>query len=263
MLVSGFTAYLGVVLILAVGTGIYTGMSTGQMVLWVIFAAVATIVAELIVGIASMYSGWFSSFATALIFLGLGMLIGFPPEALAVLVGFTVATGPSFSDMAYDLKSDWIVRGEGKNQAFELAGWKQQYFAELFSFCVAITIVALVYNYYFDQGQVPPVARVYIAAIEAGASSEAATYLIQWTDVGALIQWVGGESKQLDILFAAGLLIRNPMACVAIFIGLLIRWFVTAKFGDEGKKKLYVISAGFIAGSAIYSFFSSTLKMGK
>ena len=56
-----------------------------------------------------MHSGWFPGFATALIFLLVGMLIGFPPIPLALMVGYTSATGPAFSDMAYDLKSGYIL----------------------------------------------------------------------------------------------------------------------------------------------------------
>lgn len=62
-------------------------MNFMTMVFWLIFAAFAAIASELIVGISAMHSGWFPGFATALIFLLVGMLIGFPPMALAVLVG--------------------------------------------------------------------------------------------------------------------------------------------------------------------------------
>jgi hypothetical protein len=40
-----------------------------------------------------MHSGWFPAFAVALITLTIGILIGFPPTALAVLVGFSAAAG--------------------------------------------------------------------------------------------------------------------------------------------------------------------------
>ena len=46
-----------------------------------------------------MHAGWFPAFATALIFLIVGMLLGFPDLPLAILVGFTAATGPAFADM--------------------------------------------------------------------------------------------------------------------------------------------------------------------
>ncbi|MCS2608474.1 OPT/YSL family transporter [Halomonas dongshanensis] len=261
-LLSGFSVYLIVALVLALGTGIYTGMSLGMLIGWLVFAALAAMASELIVGIAAMHSGWFPSFATALIALVIGMLIGFPSTALGVLVAFTVATGPAFADMAYDLKAGWTIRGEGQDRAYELDGRRQQYFAELFSFGVAIVIVALAFRAYFDADLVPPVARVYVATIDAGASMDVARQLLIWSVVGALIQAVGGMSRQIGVLLATGLLITSPVAGIVIYIALLIRWLVVKRFGPQGGHKLYILGAGFITGSALYSFFSSTLKLG-
>ncbi|MGF1680005.1 OPT/YSL family transporter [Photobacterium minamisatsumaniensis] len=259
---SGFSVYLTIALMLAIGTGIYTDMSLGMMIGWLAFAAVAALASEMIVGIAAMHSGWFPSFATGLIFLVLGMLIGFPSEALGILVAFTVATGPAFADMAYDLKAGWVIRKEGTDEEFELAGRKQQYFAELFSFGIAIIIVAFAHQFYFAQDLVPPVARVYVATIEAGADSSIATMLAGWAVVGAIIQFIGGISRQIGVLLATGLLIMSPKAGIMIFVGLAIRFIVLKMFGEQGKKQLYVLGAGAISGSALYSFFTSTLKLG-
>lgn len=261
-MISGLTAYLIVALILALGTGIYTGMSLGMLIGWLVFAAMAAMASELIVGIAAMHSGWFPSFATALIFLVIGMLIGFPTTALGVLVAFTVATGPAFADMAYDLKAGWVIRGEGSDRDYEVDGRRQQYFAELFSFGVAIVIVAFAFNAYFAADLVPPVARVYVATIDAGASAEIAKQLAIWASVGAVVQAVGGMSRQIGVLLATGLLITSPLAGIVIYIALIIRWLVVKRFGDNGGQKLYILGAGFITGSALYSFFSSTLKLG-
>lgn len=261
-MISGLTAYLIVALILALGTGIYTGMSLGMLIGWLVFAAMAAMASELIVGIAAMHSGWFPSFATALIFLVIGMLIGFPTTALGVLVAFTVATGPAFADMAYDLKAGWVIRGEGSDRDYEVDGRRQQYFAELFSFGVAIVIVAFAFNAYFAADLVPPVARVYVATIDAGASAEIAKQLAIWASVGAVVQAVGGMSRQIGVLLATGLLITSPLAGIVIYIALIIRWLVVKRFGDNGSQKLYILGAGFITGSALYSFFSSTLKLG-
>lgn len=261
-LLTGFGVYLFVALVLALGTGIYTGMSMSMLIGWLVFAALAAMASELIVGIAAMHSGWFPSFATALIFLVIGMLIGFPATALGVLVAFTVATGPSFADMAYDLKAGWNIRGEGSDRNYELEGRRQQYFAELFSFGVAIVIVASAFQSYFAEDLIPPVARVYVATIDAGASLEVAKQLLIWGVVGAIIQTVGGVSRQIGVLLATGLLITSPTAGIVIYIALLIRWLVVKRFGSAGSQKLYVLGAGFITGSALYSFFSSTLKLG-
>ncbi|WP_447957257.1 OPT/YSL family transporter [Vreelandella sp. EE7] len=261
-MLNGFGVYLIIALTLALGTGIYTDMPLGMLFGWMVFAALAAMASELIVGIAAMHSGWFPSFATALIFLVIGMLIGFPSEALGILVAFTVATGPAFADMAYDLKAGWVIRGEGTDREYELDGRRQQYFAELFSFGVAIVIVALVFNAYFAADLVPPVARVYVATIDAGASMEVAQQLLIWGVVGAIIQAVGGMSRQIGVLLATGLLITSPVAGIVIYMALVIRWLVVKRFGTDGGHKLYILGAGFITGSALYSFFSSTLKLG-
>ena len=106
---GGYVAYLVVAVLLAVITGIWSEMGAVQLIIWVIFSAFAAIASELIVGISAMYSGWFPGFATALIFLIVGMLIGFPSLPLGILVAYTSATGPAFSDMAYDLKCGYIL----------------------------------------------------------------------------------------------------------------------------------------------------------
>jgi uncharacterized oligopeptide transporter (OPT) family protein len=259
----GYLAYLGIALGIAIFTGLYTEMSIGMLIFWIIFAAFAAIASELIVGIAAMHSGWFPAFATALIFLVLGMLIGFPPLALAILVGFTAATGPAFADMAYDLKAGWILRGEGKDPEFEKEGRKQQYITELISFIVAIIVVFFSYNFYFEQGLFPPVDRVYIATIQAGSSISVAYSLLIWAIPGAIIQFAGGPKKQLGVLFATGLLINYPIAGITMLVALAIRIIVLRMYKEKGRSYLFILGAGFITGAALYSFFTSTLSLGK
>lgn len=260
---KGLVIYLAAALVLAVVGGLISQMSTGQFIFWIIFAAFAAIVSELIVGLSAMHAGWFPAFATALIFLVLGMLFGFPPVALALLVGYTAATGPAFADMAYDLKAGWILRGSGEDPEFELEGRKQQYIAEVISFLVAIVIVGLVYKVYFVQDLFPPVDRVYVATIKAGTDMQVARYLIMWAIPGAIIQFLGGPARQLGILFATGLLINYPIAGITVLVGIAIRLITVKRFGEEGQRQLYVLGAGFIAGASLYSFFTSTLKLGK
>jgi uncharacterized oligopeptide transporter (OPT) family protein len=210
-----------------------------------------------------MHSGWFPAFATALIFLVLGMLFGFPPIALAMLVGFTASTGPAFADMAYDLKAGWLLRGEGEDPEFERKGRKEQYIAEIISFIVAIGVVFVAHKFYFEQDLFAPVNRVYVATIEAGASLDVAKNLLIWAIPGAIIQFAGGPEKQLGVLFATGLLINYPIAGLTVLAGLAIRVVVLKKYKEEGQSALFVLGAGFIAGAAVYSFFTSTLQLGK
>ncbi|MDF2679609.1 MAG: hypothetical protein K0R47_799 [Brevibacillus sp.] len=259
----GFVAYLVIALIVALTGGLISHMSFGMLIGFMIFAAFAAYVHELIVGIAAMHSGWFPAFAIALITLIIGMMIGFPPVALALLVGFSAATGPAFADMGYDLKTGYILRGNGTDPEAELAGRKQQYFAGLIAFGVALITVMFSYNSFFSQGLIPPVDKVYASTIEAGTSPEVAKQLLMWAIPGAILQLVGGSSRQIGVMFATGLLILNPNAGWAVLAGILIRMVVLKAKGKEAESTLSILAAGFIAGDALYSFFSSVVKFAK
>ena len=56
---KGFIAYLVIALGLAVATGLYYEMGVGMFIAWVVFAAVAALISEPIVGVSAMHSGWF------------------------------------------------------------------------------------------------------------------------------------------------------------------------------------------------------------
>ena len=258
---GGYVAYLVVAILLAVITGIWSDMSIIQLIIWIVFAAFAAIASELIVGISAMYSGWFPGFATALIFLIVGMLIGFPAMPLGILVAYTSATGPAFSDMAYDLKCGYILRGNGADQELEKEGRKQQYYSELIGFTVAFVLVAFMANKYFSQGLFAPVDATFAATIEAGAGGDVAKWLIIWAIPGAIIQFLGG-SRQVGILFATGLLVGSTINGLTILIALLIR-FVLVRRNKENEHTLNILGAGSLAGAALYSFFTATLALGK
>jgi len=251
---GGFLAFALGALLLAITAGLFSEMSPGMMVGFVLFAALAALVSELIVGLSAMHAGWFPAFATALIFLVLGMLLGFPSVPLAILVGFTAATGPAFADMGYDLKAGWILRGEGAFPEYERQGRKQQYLAELLGFVVAAAFVLLVYERYFEADLLPPVDRVFAATIQAGANPRLAVSLLIWAVPGAIIQAVGGSSRQLGILFATGLLILNPAAGWTAVVALVIRGLLMRRFGEAAEGPMYVAAGGFIAGSAVTGF---------
>lgn len=258
---GGYVAYLIVAVLLAVITGIWSDMSMFQLIIWVIFSAFAAIASELIVGISAMYSGWFPGFATALIFLIVGMLIGFPAIPLGILVAYTSATGPAFSDMAYDLKCGYILRGCGQDQELELEGRKQQYYSEMIGFVVVFVLVAIMAGKYFDQGLFAPVDATFAATIEAGAGAGVAKWLVIWAIPGAIIQLLGG-SRQVGILFATGLLVGSTINGLTILIALVLR-YVLVKRNKENEQTLNILGAGSLAGAALYSFFTATLSLGK
>src|SRR5438477_665485 len=259
-------ALLGVGLLLAIAVliaamgGLIAELSPGMLIAFVVYAAFAAFVHELIVGISAMHAGWFPAFAVALITLIIGILLGFPPVALALLVGFSASTGPAFADMGYDLRAGWLLRGEGKNPVFELAGRKQQLYAAMLAFLIAIPTVYFAHPGYFAQDMVPPVDRVYIATIKAGATADVATALLIWAIPGAIIQWLGGPARQLGILLATGLLIPNPLAGWAVLVGIAIRTTVLRLRGNDASGSMEVLAAGFIGGDALFGFFDSVIK---
>lgn len=102
--------------------------------------------------------------------------------------------------------------------------------------------------------------RTYIATIEAGANFEIAKWLVIWAIPGAIIQILGGH-RQLGILFATGLLIGNTLNGLTVFVALAIRVAALKWKKKQAQDLLYILGAGCIAGSALYSFFSSTLKL--
>lgn len=253
----GAGGYVAIALVVALLGGLLAQLSIGMLLLFLVYAAFAALVHEVIVGLAAMHSGWFPAFAVALITLVIGMLIGFPPVALALLVGFSAATGPAFSDMGYDLKAGFMLRGAGHDPAFELDGRRQQLFAAMFAFVVAGLVVLVAYPGFFAANLVPPVDRVYVATIKAGASMDVAKSLAIWAIPGALVQWFGGPKRQLGVLLATGLLIAFPIAGWTVLAGIVCRLVWERFFKGEGME---VFGAGVIAGDSLYAFFTSTWK---
>ncbi|KDP86867.1 membrane protein [Cupriavidus sp. SK-3] len=263
ILSGGFLVYLAIALLISVLAGHVSDMSLGMLVVFVLYAAFAAYVHELIVGIAAMHSGWFPAFAVALITLTIGILIGFPPTALAVLVGFSAATGPAFADMGYDLKTGYLLRGEGRDMEAELAGRKQQFFAAMIGFAVAAVVVIVFHGTFFSQNMLPPVDRVYAASIKAGSSAEIARNLVIWAIPGALLQLLGGSRRQLGILLSTGMLIASPLAGWAVLAGLLIRFVLLRLRGERDIAAMSAFAGGVIAGDALFSFFGSVTKLRK
>lgn len=256
----GTAGYIALAMLIAAAGGLWAELSWGMLVAFVVYAAFAAFVHELIVGLAAMHSGWFPAFAVALITLIIGMLVGFPPTALAALVAFSAATGPAFADMGYDLKAGYILRGSGADPQFERDGRKQQLLAAMVAFLVAIVVVYVSWESYFAQDMLPPVDRVYAATIGAGVAPEVARSLALWAIPGALVQWLGGSKRQMGILFATGLLLNAPLAGWAVLAGIVIRFLWTRWRGEEGRSEMEVVAAGVIAGDALFSFFDSVAK---
>ncbi len=258
-LAFGAGGYLVIAAGLALAAGLTASLSPLVLVAFVVYAAAAAFVHELIVGLAAMHSGWFPAFAVALITLLVGMLCGFPPVALALLTGFSVATGPAFADMGYDLKAGYVLRGAGADAAFEADGMRQQFLAATVAFLTALVVVGLTWQGYFARDLVPPVARVYVATIGAGVAPGVAPALILWGVPGAILQWVGGPRRQLGVLLSTGLLIANPAAGWGVMAGMAVRlgWERVLR---RPAGQLDAVAAGFIAGDALFSFGDAVVK---
>lgn len=252
---SGYFLYIAGALTLATLGGVWTQMSIPAVIAWILFAAVAAIVHELIVGLAAMHAGWFPAFAVTLIFLVAGLLLQIPAVPLALLVGYCAATGPAFADMGYDLKAGWILRRENRPYtAFEIEGRRQQLLSAMIGFTVAIGLVALLWNTYFTAGHLPPAATVYADTIKTGLTEpDVIRNLILWAIPGAVIQIIGGAKRQMGVLLATGLLIGTPNAGWLVLAALLFRFIWTKYRPQNGETEVSLIGAGLIAGDSVYS----------
>ncbi|MRS16305.1 OPT family oligopeptide transporter [Enterobacteriaceae bacterium RIT691] len=251
-LLTGAVFYFITALLLTGLTQLFTHMSFPMLIGFLLFATAAALVQEMVVGMAAMHSGWFPATAAALISLVVGMLLGFPPEALAVLVGFCTATGPAFADMGFDLKTGFMIRGYGKDLEQERYGRRQQYIAAMIGFACAMIVVALSYQFYFSQDKIVPASRLYAATIQAGKSSNIATMLLIWAVPGALLQLIGGARHQIGVLFSTGLMIHYPIAGWTVLAALAVRLLLVNVFRISSDR-ISTLAGGLIAGDALTS----------
>lgn len=257
-LLTGYLLFMGGAILLAITTGLIREMSVPVLIGWVIFAAAAAFIHEIIVGLAAMHSGWFPAFAVTLIFLVIGLLLRFDAVAMVVLVGYCSATGPAFADMGYDLKAGWLLRKDKSfhpdYKRYDFEGKREQFFSSVIGLLVAAVVVILLWRTYFEAGQIPPVSKVYADTIQAGLTNpNTLTNLAIWAIPGAILQIIGGSKRQMGIMFATGLLISAPNACWFIFAALLVRVLVRKFKGAQAEEDLSLVGAGFIAGDALAS----------
>lgn len=249
----GFVFYIIGALILAVASGIITDLGFGKLIAWVLWAAFSATASMLLVGMAAMHSGWFPAFAITTIFMTIGMFFGFPMIPLALLTGYVSSVGPCFADMGYDLKSGWILRGEGKDEELELYGRKQQVYMEIIGGVIGIIVVLLSMNLYFEADLMPPISRVFATTVSSSADAQLLKTLLIWAIPGAIIQLIGGPSRTIGVLFATGLLINNPIYGIGVLAAVVVRLI----FGTEFME---IRDAGLIAGDGLYGFFSALFQ---
>ena len=252
LIIALVTHLVGGVLV-GVICGTFSGMPPVQMVLWLIWTAFASVASMIIIGKAAMYSGWFPGFAVTTIFMTIGVVMGFPPLAVAVLTGYISSVGPCFADMGYDLKTGWIIRGKSKNVGYELYGRKQQVLIEMLGALIGIVVVIFCADMTMKDGLIPATSIVFATTAEAGTNMALVKELIIWAIPGAIIQIIG-RKYMFGVLLATGLLINNPIYGIGVIVAVIMRKII----GDEF---MNCRDAGLIAGDGLYGFFSSLIKM--
>ncbi|MBU3865980.1 OPT family oligopeptide transporter [Streptomyces sp. 4503] len=264
-LLEGMGLFVCGAIVVAIAGGVIGKLSLPALVGWVLLAGVAAIVHQLIVGLAAMHSGWFPAFAVTLIFLIIGLVLHIPTVPLALLVGYTASTGPAFADLGYDFKAGWLLRRDAAPwRPFEIEGRRQQYLAQLVGFGVALVVVAVAWKTFFQDGKVPPVAEVYVTTIKTGLEPGTMTTMLLWAIPGALVQLLGGPSRQMGVLLATGLLVATPQAGWMVLGALVVRQLYTLwrrrgitdaqarKESDEqAENDLSLVGAGLVAGSSL------------
>lgn len=266
-LLEGLVLFLIGAMLIALMGGVASDMSGIGLIGWILLAGVAALIHQLIVGLAAMHSGWFPAFAVTLIFLIVGLVVGIPMVPLALLVGYAASTGPAFADVGFDFKAGWLLRKDAVPwHPYEMAGRRQQYISQLVGFAVAIIVVMIAWKPFFSDGRVPPVAQVYVDTIKAGLTDpHVLTMMGLWAIPGALIQFLGGSSRQMGVLLATGLLVATPQAGWLVLAALAVRFTYThtkKRAADKGRQPqdtaqaeadndLALVGAGLVAGSSL------------
>lgn len=246
-------AYVTISSIIAILSGLNTGMSFQMLISFILFAVIINFVQQLIVGKTAMKTGYFPAFSLSLVYLVVGMLIGFPLEALGLLVGLSTATGPVFAAVGYSLKTGYILRGNGRDIDLERKGRKQQLVSVFISLTVTILMFLFSYPSYLSQNLLPPVDYVYLATMKTSVSTE----MLQPLFIGALLGGALQLLKGTGILFATGLLLTNSLLGWMILLGVVLKLFIKRKYPES---HIQIFAAGLIAGEVVGSLFYSILK---
>lgn len=233
--------------------GLSQSMSLPRLGAWILWTTFSASVAPVLVGLSAMHSGWFPAFAISIIFLSLGLFMGFPALPLALMVGYISCTGPCFADMGYDLKTGWCIRGSGRDREEEAAGKKQQFLAEALGGVIAMATVYFLMDMHFRLDLLAPVSRVFATTIKAGSHPAILRELLLWALPGALVQFAGGPQRALGILFATGLLINNPVYGLGVAAAVVFKLLM-------GREWMEIREAGLIAGDGLYGFFWALFK---
>ncbi|MCL2619827.1 MAG: OPT/YSL family transporter [Defluviitaleaceae bacterium] len=233
-------------LVIAFISGIFTDMNLGQSLLWLVFSGFSALLVMILVGTASMHSGWAPAFGVVATCLTLGIFMGFPPVSLAVLVGYIGAIGMPLADTGIGLKAGWLIRGKGENPDHEKRGRRQQVVLKQIGAVIGAGM-AIIFGMILLQNNVtPPMSAFYAAAVETPADPAVLGQLALWAIPGALLQVVFGN-KSVGLMIATGLLINNPLFGIMVLASIVLRLIIGTKF-------MTVRAPGLIAGDGLFGF---------
>jgi len=248
---SGGLFIAGAIVIAAV-SGIFGEMSLLQSVLWVLFAGASAIVVMILVGTASMHSGWGPTFAVVTICLTIGLLARFPPLPLAVLVGYLGSVGPCMQDAGVGFKAGWILRGKGANPEHEKYGRRQQVLIKQLGVIIGI-VMAVFFGLILIRGEViPPMSIFYADTVASIPDIALVRELAIWAIPGAVLQAAFGN-KSVGLMLATGLLVNNPVFGISILVAIVARLIF-------GAKHMSIRAPGLIAGDGLFGFGESIFR---
>jgi uncharacterized oligopeptide transporter (OPT) family protein len=245
-LLGSFGLFITGAVIIAFIMGVFSEMELLQSVFWVLFVGISAIAVMILVGTASMHSGWAPTFAVVTIFMTFGIMLGFPPLAVAVLVGYLGSVSPCLADTAIGLKAGWIIRGKGEDKDHEAYGRKQQVLIKLFGVIIGI-FMAVIFGRILINGEViPPMSIFYANTVGASVEVYLLRELAIWAIPGAVLQFAFG-SRSIGLMLATGLLVNNPVFGISILVALAARLII-------GTKHMVVRAPGIIAGDGLFGF---------
>jgi len=250
---SSIGLFVGGAVIIALVMGIFTEMSLWQSVAWVLFAGVSSIIVMILVGTATMHSGWGPTFAVVTICLTIGLLARFPPLPLSVLVGYLGSVGPCMMDTGVGLKAGWLIRGKGADKHHEMHGRRQQVLIKQLGVFVGIAM-AVVFGIILVQGSViPPMSIFYADTIVSTPNPTLLRELALWAIPGAVLQVAFGN-RSAGLMLASGLLVNNPVFGISVLVAIGVRLIF-------GTKHMGIRAPGLIAGDGLFGFGESVFRV--
>ena len=251
--IGGFAGlFMGGAVLIGVLTSSFAYMTLMQSVMWIVIAGLMAVMVLILVGTASMHSGWAPTFAVVTICLTFGVMIGVPPLPLAVLVGYLGSVGPCFSDTGIGLKTGWLIRGQGKDPQHEAFGRKQQVWIKQIGVLIGIGVAIISAQVLIEGNIIPPMSFFYASTVYMTAEPTLLRELALWAIPGAILQLIFG-TKSVGLMLAAGLLINNGLYGIVVLVSIGLRLII-------GTKHMTIRGPGLIAGDGLFGFGANLFR---